>query len=220
MNIVKISIIIFIILSQTINAEIKNLRFTGSVREINNGVARIAVTVAWDFYEVDHFNQFIFISNNGFQYDLFKSYYIEANRYDNGDVEILKTKSVYDFEFLEYLDSLDQPIFVGNQTDDFNLLGYYLDLGSIKYVNWFGIYYTKGHPWWYHYDFGWIYDYYVSSSSLWFWSPELGWVYTDGELMPFLFTIDRGWLYFHKIKLGESWLYSFTEDEWQYYRAE
>jgi hypothetical protein len=109
------------------------------------------------------------------------------------EVHILKQATPLDSAIFDIIE-LGMPIKEGRIYDDFLLAGMIFGEAH-KHVAWLGLHYQFAHPWWYHYELGWIYAEVVSPFSLWMWQPELGWTYVSANYYPWVWTIDDGWGY-------------------------
>lgn len=66
------------------------------------------------------------------------------------------------------------------------------------YVDWLGWVLVQDFPWVYHGEQGhWFYATGSSEGQYWFYDQEWGWYYTGPSFYPYLYTPDRGWIYYY-----------------------
>jgi len=80
--------------------------------------------------------------------------------------------------------------------------------------DWFGLFNARKYPWIYHQNLGWLYVYSQSAQGTWLYSQRLGWTWTMPDHFPYLYLFDEGFWTFLDVKLANTTLYDFQEEEW------
>lgn len=181
-----------------------------SQRDDTTHQVQVSMQVAWSMEPSA--NQWVLLAED-FDYSSIeaKDYYFFEVSIANGS-HILEQATVLDSAIFDIIE-LGPPVKEGRVYDDFLLSGFLFG-EEYKYVVWLGLHYQFTHPWWYHYELGWIYAEIDSLFSFWMWQSELGWTYVSASYYPWVWTINDGWGYIDTQERDAFYHFSWNESKW------
>ena len=92
------------------------------------------------------------------------------------------------------------------------------DLGSgWKRAGWFGQYFGDFFPWVHHENLGWLFVEQKGEGNVWFYREGLGWTWTNIELFPYLYLVDREEWAFLDRSAFPARLFDYSFMEWFYW---
>jgi hypothetical protein len=90
------------------------------------------------------------------------------------------------------------------------------DVPDWKYLDWFGYFNYKNHPWTFHKEHGWIYMGSSSDENIWFYDAAIGgWLWTSKTVYPYIHDATRdSWMYYEKGTAPRQF-YDFHKGAWE-----
>ena len=83
------------------------------------------------------------------------------------------------------------------------------------HLSWFGYYFPTSSGWFFHSNHGWVFSTSKKPDSIWYLDTEIGWCWTNENLYPYIYSADRGWLYYNvQTQSPSREFYNFTLKSW------